>query len=147
MEPTRQQADTLIRNHVIGSSVIGLFPFPLIDIALLSGAQLYMLRRLSELYEVDFSSELGRSFVATLIASVTPMTTASSIVKWVPLVGWLTAGLFSGASTYAVGKVFVQHFESGGTFLTFDPEKVREYYRQQFSQGTEVVRDLRRVKP
>ena len=31
-------------------------------------------------------------------------------------------------AAYAVGKVFIQHFASGGTFLTFDPEKVRAHY-------------------
>ena len=41
----------------------------------------------------------------------------------------------AGASTYAVGKVFVQHFESGGTFLNFDPEDVRDYYAEQFEKG------------
>ena len=27
-----------------------------------------------------------------------------------------------------MGKVFIQHFESGGTFLDFDPDKVRSYF-------------------
>ncbi|MCI5165392.1 MAG: GTPase, partial [Candidatus Electrothrix sp. GM3_4] len=39
------------------------------------------------------------------------------------------------AVTYAVGKVFHQHFASGGTFLTFDPDKVREYYAQMLKEG------------
>jgi hypothetical protein len=38
-----------------------------------------------------------------------------------------------------MGKVFIQHFESGGTFLTFDPQQVRDYYAQQFEKGKEEV--------
>jgi len=33
---------------------------------------------------------------------------------------------FSGAYAWALGKVFIQHFQSGGTFLDFDAEKVKE---------------------
>ena len=47
--------------------------------------------------------------------------------------------LTSGASTWALGKVFIQHFESGGTFLDFNPEKVREYYKVQFEEGRKMA--------
>ncbi len=61
-----------------------------------------------------------------------------------PLVGWAAAllgtSLFCGASTYAVGKVFIQHFESGCTFLSFDPRQVRDYYAQQYKKGKQEVR-------
>ena len=51
------------------------------------------------------------------------------------VVGGLSTPLLAGAATYAVGKVFIQHFESGGTLLDFEPAKVREYFRQEFSVG------------
>lgn len=45
----------------------------------------------------------------------------------------------SGAITYAIGQVFIQHFESGGTFLDFDPKKVKEYFMEQFEEGNKTV--------
>ena len=45
-------------------------------------------------------------------------------------------------STWALGKVFIQHFESGGTFLDFDPEEVKEYFKAQFEEGREVAATL-----
>jgi hypothetical protein len=45
----------------------------------------------------------------------------------------------SAAFTYAVGKVFLQHFASGGTFLDFDPKTVREYFAKMFDEGKLVV--------
>jgi hypothetical protein len=64
----------------------------------------------------------------------------------VPIIGQ-GAGAFSmaalcGGTTYAIGKVFIQHFESGGTFLTFDPKKVSEYFKSQFKVGSKLA-----VKP
>ena len=51
----------------------------------------------------------------------------------------VTVPIFAGASTYAVGKVFHQHFASGGTFLDFDAEKTRGYFSQLFEQGKKVA--------
>ena len=51
--------------------------------------------------------------------------------------------LIAGASTYAVGKVFYRHFASGGTFLTFDPEKARAYYEEMFQKGKDVVKGMK----
>ncbi|MNC99258.1 hypothetical protein D3C83_174830 [compost metagenome] len=41
----------------------------------------------------------------------------------------------AGASTYATGRVFVDHFESGGTFDNFDPETARGDYAQQLDKA------------
>jgi hypothetical protein len=56
--------------------------------------------------------------------------------------------LLGGASTYAVGRVFIQHFESGGTLLTFDPAKVRDYYTHQLDTGHKrIAESFAGVKP
>lgn len=52
--------------------------------------------------------------------------------------------VFSGSATYAIYKVFVQHFESGGTFLDLDPAKVKVYFSEHFAKGKKVVEGLRK---
>jgi hypothetical protein len=42
-------------------------------------------------------------------------------------------------ATYAIGKVFVKHFESGGTLLNFNVDKVKDYYNEQFKKGEKVA--------
>jgi len=49
----------------------------------------------------------------------------------------------AGAVTYAVGKVFHQHFASGGTFLSFDPDKVRDYYAEMLREGKTVAANMK----
>ena len=39
------------------------------------------------------------------------------------------------AMTQAVGKAFIMHFESGGTFLDFSPAKMRTYYDEHFTSA------------
>jgi hypothetical protein len=53
----------------------------------------------------------------------------------VPVLGTIASGfvmpaLAAGAS-YAIGKAFIQHFESGGTLLDFNPPDYREFIKQQ----------------
>jgi hypothetical protein len=76
---------------------------------------------------------------------------AASLAKAVPFfgstLGYLTLPLLGGASTYAVGRVFLQHFESGGTFLTFDPEQVRDYFAEQFEAGKLMVAKQKQRDP
>ena len=54
------------------------------------------------------------------------------MLKGLPVVGTalgiVAVPAFASGLTWAIGKVFVQHFASGGTFLDFDPDKVRAYF-------------------
>lgn len=141
------QAETLIKKYLAGAVGVGLVPLPLVDMAALAGLQLKLLHSLARLYGVEFSGQLGKSAVAALLGGGIPVSLATqlgSLAKGLPIYGWAVGAfgtaLFGGASTYAIGKVFVQHFESGNTFLNFDPQQVKAYYAQQFEQGREEVR-------
>ena len=128
------KAKAVIHKHVIAAAAAGAVPIPGVDLALLTGAQLNMVRRLAQIYGVEFKPERGRALVVAFVGSIAPLASAS-VVKAIPLLGTLVGGVswlaLAGASTYAVGKVFIQHFESGGTLLTLDSEKVMDYYREQ----------------
>ncbi len=61
----------------------------------------------------------------------------------VPVIGTV-AGMFAtpalaAATTYAVGTVFVQHLESGGTLLTFDAKKMKSHFEQALRKGEKVA--------
>ncbi|WP_158300789.1 YcjF family protein [Chromobacterium sp. ATCC 53434] len=136
------EALALMRSYMPWAAGAGLVPVPLLDMAVIAGVQLKFLARLSALYQVPFSENQAKSIIAALLGSVVPAslaTTVFSLLKGIPLLGFaasfLTLPALGAASTYALGKVFIQHFESGGTFLNFDPQKVRSYYQEQFEQA------------
>jgi len=54
--------------------------------------------------------------------------------------------ILGGATSYAIGSMFVQHFESGGTLLDFDPKKMREYFASKLAEGKEVAAKLKPTK-
>lgn len=143
-----QAAEALVRKNVYISAGVGVLPIPFLDLAALTGIQLNMLYQLSKIYEVPFNREVTKSIIGTLVGgSGAAILTrpAWSLLKSIPMVGWAVGGftlsILGGASTYALGKVFIQHFESGGTFLTFDPQAVRAHYVKLQEEGRKVAAD------
>jgi uncharacterized protein (DUF697 family) len=146
-ETKTDKTNSIVRNYMLGALAVGLIPLPFVDLVALSGIQLKMLHSLARLYDVEFSEQLGKSMIASLLGGGIPISFSSnlaSLVKSIPFYGLVTGmisvSLFGGASTYAIGQVFIQHFESGGTFLNFDPQQVRDYYAKQFKEGKEQVK-------
>ncbi|MGR0188473.1 YcjF family protein [Azospirillum aestuarii] len=145
---TEAQAAEIIRKHVLLSAAAGVIPLNFVDTAALAVVQLRLLKELSELHGIDFRGDIGRSAVGTLFATVAPTALAGGLLgsmafnmalRSVPVIGTVTRlatqPAFNSAFTYALGKVFQQHFASGGTFLTFQPEKVKTYFREKFEEA------------
>lgn len=141
-EERDQVASKLVDRFSLWSGAAGLIPIPLVDMAAVGGVQLQMLRRLSEIYGVPFSENRGKSIIASLAGAVIPASTATttavgvgSLVKSLPgvgtAIGALTMPVFSAGATYVIGKVFIQHFASGGTLLDFNPPDYREFIKVQ----------------
>lgn len=144
------KAHGIVRNYIYASMGIGLIPIPVVDFAAISLTQLKMLRELARHYDVNFSKDIGKSIIASLVGGVLPAPlglSLASLTKAVPIIGPLVGStgvsLFAGASTYALSRVFIQHFEAGGTFLNFDPEVVREYFANEFKKGKEAVKEMK----
>jgi len=137
-EQRDQAASKLVDRFSIWSGVAGLVPVPVVDVLCVGGLQLQMLRRLSQIYDVEFSENRGKALIAALAGCMIPATSgmgAASALKAIPLVNILAAGfvmpVLSAGATYAIGKAFVQHFESGGTLLDFNPPDYREFVKAQ----------------
>jgi len=135
-------AHKLVNRYMYWSMGAGLIPVPWLDVGALAGVQLKMLHRLSQHYEVEFSKNRGKSIIAALAGTITADSLRrgvfTSFIKSIPLigvVGVLSMPIYAGATTYAIGKVFIQHFESGGTFLDFDTKKVKDHFGKLFEEG------------
>lgn len=143
-----KHAETIIRNHVIWSLGAGFIPVVAADVLAVSALQLDMIRQLCRVYDVNFSETQGKAIVTSLTSSTIARLSATSVAKLIPVVGSVIGGVtnsvFAGASTYALGEVFKKHFESGGTILDFDPERLRKMYREKFEKGKRVARQLRK---
>lgn len=153
-EGREKRLEKLSKNHVLASMGVGLIPLPLVDMVALTGIQLDMIRKISAEYDIPFRQDLGKSIISSLMGGFLPVTLGcaiASMIKFIPLIGQTTGAVtmpvVSGAATYAIYKVFVQHFESGGTFLNLDPSKVKSYFSEQFAKGKKFAMDLKTKEP
>ncbi|MBF0255214.1 MAG: DUF697 domain-containing protein [Gammaproteobacteria bacterium] len=138
----RMEASSTVQTYMGWSAGASLLPIPAVDLAAVTLLQLKMVADLASIYQVPFSRNLVKTIIAALLGSALPMTLArgvSSLVKSIPgvgtAVGMLGGPAFTTASTYAIGRVFIQHFEAGGNILNFDPEAMRDYFKKEFDSG------------
>jgi uncharacterized protein (DUF697 family) len=139
----QERAEKIVRSHTLWAAGMGLIPVPGLDVAGVAGAQYTMIGELAKLYGLNFSNERIRALAASLLGGGLPslLTTGgvASVFKVVPVVGTLLGAAvmpaLSAAATLALGRVFVQHFEAGGTLLDFKPEKMRSYFRDEFEKA------------
>jgi uncharacterized protein (DUF697 family) len=121
-------ANLVVDKYAKWSFGVGFIPIPAVDLVALLGTQMKMLHEVAQVYGYSYSSNKIRSTVGALLSAALPQsaTNASvgSFIKSIPIFGGLVGAFVMptacAAATYALGIVFIKHFESGGTFLDVD---------------------------
>ena len=132
------KALAIVRCYTLCSAGVGVVPVPLLDMVAMLTLQMLMVRKLAKLYDIPYAEQRSKAAVAGLIGGLNAGYLGGGALKMIPLFGifsFAAMPTLNAAISYAVGKVFIQHFESGGTFLDFDPKKVRAYFEDQFREG------------
>jgi uncharacterized protein (DUF697 family) len=136
------KAAQIVRSHMFGSVAAGILPIPLLDAGILAAIHLRMVHKLADLYEVEYSEQRANAIIGSLVG-VSITATAVSMLRMIPGFGQALLGVgaltLPPASTYALGQVFIKHFESGGTFMTFDTKRAKEDYDEKIEDGKRVV--------
>jgi uncharacterized protein (DUF697 family) len=139
------QARELVNHHLGLSLGAGMIPIPIVDVVAISGIQLKLITDLSRLYEVPFTRHRAQAIVFSLFAGVGSFSLATGVVgsllKTLPgagsLLGAATLPVTATALTYAVGLVFIEHFETGGTLLDFDTTAAKQKFEALVAEGRE----------
>ena len=142
------EAQNIVETNIIVSMASGLVPIPLFDIISLTNIQFHMIQTLAEHYEIP-ADNINKSLITSLISGSLPVISIlglGSFMKSIPGIGSLagsgSVAIISGAVAYAVGQVFIRHFEQGGTLEDFNPDSAKEYFSEQFKAGKLIARDL-----
>lgn len=145
-DPRDAEAAKIVQNHVIWALSAGMIPLPVADIAAVTAVQMDALKQLATLYGVTYTDDHGKRFVTALSGSAIARVGASA-VKAIPGVGTILGGIsmsaMSGASTYAVCQVAINHFKSNGNFLNVPIEKAKGLYQELLAKGKQVVQDAK----
>jgi uncharacterized protein (DUF697 family) len=118
----RTQAYAIVERHATYSAAGGIIPVPIVNVASVTAIIVRMVRRLSSLYGVPFERDRARAIVVALAGGTMPTglaaVTTSTLYYFVPgsaIIGLAVASVAAVACTRNIGRVFVEHFESGAT--------------------------------
>jgi uncharacterized protein (DUF697 family) len=126
----RARARAIVERHATYSAVGGILPLPIVSVAGITTIIVRMVKMLSNLYGVPFERDRARAIVAGLVGGATPTgfaTVATSTLFFaVPsgaLIGSVVSAVTAIACTRSIGRVFIEHFESGATLNDFRAPK------------------------
>ncbi|MSQ53154.1 MAG: DUF697 domain-containing protein [Betaproteobacteria bacterium] len=145
--PHEAPALALVKSYLPWAMGAAVMPFPGIDLAMINGVQVRLLARLCEEYGLPFKEKAAWSIASALMATVAQNTTSGGFVfllKFIPgfgtALGMAALPPIAAASTFALGRAFIEHFEAGGGFLDVDTEKVRIRFQEEFENARWSVR-------
>lgn len=133
----------VISTAVKWSAAAAIVPVPVVDLLALTAVQVRMVRDIAKIYGVDWESETLKGVISALLGTLSSAAISGSLlgsaIKVVPVGGTImgSVGLaaFSSAATFAIGKIFVRHFEKGGTVSSFSAEAVEADLKKEFASA------------
>ncbi len=138
-------AGDIIHNHVIYAMTAGAIPVPLADFVAITAIQNDMIRQIAGEFGVPGDCNQGKTLASSIIGTSLAKIGASA-VKAIPGIGTVTGiaaqVVLAGASTWALGRVFQEHFREKRSFTDFDLGSLKKQYRSLLNKGKEVARDL-----
>lgn len=142
------QAIATVNSYSKIAAGVGLLPGGLLNFAGILAVQVTMVWKIANQFGRTEGKDRIRGSILSLIGSLIPGGIGHSAAAAIAAIPALIAGtvvyfvvtpVLAYAMTQAVGKVFIMHFESGGTLLTFDPKAFANYFMNEFKKAGGVV--------
>lgn len=137
------RSELIVDRYATIAGAAAVIPIPWFDLVAIGGIQMKMVAELSARYGVPFNQEIVKSAIAGLLGSIAATRLAyefgRTVLKTVPVIGVFGAALampaFAYGVTWAIGKVFVKHYEAGGTLQNFDVAKMKPHFESEVDQA------------
>lgn len=141
-------ADQTVTNWSQWASVAGFVTIPVVDLVAVGGLQIKMIADLCSVYNVPFKKSAVKAVLSALVTSsatsFTGATLSASLAKYIPYVGTsvalVTQPSIAYATTYALGAVFIKHFEAEGSLNSFSMEKLKSFYETEYKRAKGMFR-------
>lgn len=142
----KEKVEKTINNSVYASMGIGVLLLPVVSLASVTAIQLNMVRGLAKLYGVEFKENMAKKIITAVVGAGAPVL-ATGPVEWlvlgIPVFGtalaFATMPALNGLSTYAVGRMFVTHFERGGNFISANADSMKEDFKTAYQNSREKL--------
>jgi len=130
------------------AATAGFIPLTMLGTVAISGIQIKMISEICKVYDVPFKKEAVLAIISGLVGGSLSVNLSSAlsqdVIKNIPYIGTalvvVTQPAFSYASTYALGLVFIDHFESKGTLLDLTVEKVKGNFVNEYDKAKHFLK-------
>ncbi|MDR2579144.1 MAG: YcjF family protein [Chitinispirillales bacterium] len=142
------EVEKALRKSVYSVMGIGVLPLPFIGAAATTTANLLLVRKLAKLYGIEFKEGAAKNIIVSVTGAAAGAIAApvlATAIIGVPLVGFpLAVGsqtITYGMTTYAIGRMFISHFERGGGFIGANIDAMKEDFSTAFKSSREWMGD------
>lgn len=144
----QEDAERVVEKYVAISAGIGLVPIPLVDQIGVAALLSTMINNIGEIYEVDIVKYRVKLIIIAVLGGAHThwiskylIGTLVGLIPGANIIGSLVAKpVLAGAITYAIGKLFIKHFENGGWLENFDIEKAKDEFPSVFAEGQQLMK-------
>lgn len=146
----------IVSRHSKIAAAVGLLPGGFLNFVAVLAVQAPMVWRIARAFGQKATKEQIRGVLVSLFTSVIPGLVGHGTglaIASLPaavagtVVYFVATPILAYALTRAVGNVFIMHFESGGTLLTFDPKAFTEYFVSEFKKAGGTLRKANEPAP
>ncbi len=120
------KANAIVERYSNVSALGGVIPVPLLNVAGVTTIIVRMVKQLCKLYGVPYEPGRARALVVGVAGGAVPTTAStiatSTLIFFVPgvnLLGLAVSSVTASVCTRAIGRRFVEHFETGANLLDF----------------------------
>jgi uncharacterized protein (DUF697 family) len=134
-----QHAQPHILAYALAATTVAAVPLPMADLPIVSALQVKMLHTIAALYRQPLGVKTFLELASTLGLGFLLRQSARSLLKFIPGFGSAVAGLYAGATTYALGCALCFYYQ-----VVFDghlphPEQLQAFYHQKLAEGVKLL--------
>lgn len=128
--------------HIIGYALLnmGIGAVPFVGLPLAVGIQAKLFHSIASIYGLNLTRRLYTEFTTLFGASVGVGLLGRELLSFVPVYGWAMAGAYSGAMTYALGKVFCVYLYGVKRGALPDHAMLKQTYDEAFSHARQLLK-------
>ncbi|MBA3949517.1 MAG: DUF697 domain-containing protein, partial [Acidobacteria bacterium] len=129
-------ARAILSRYVAGGAAASAIPLPFVDLAAVGAVHVMMVRAIAAEYGLPFDRVAIKAAIAAVAGGAVShwmgRAVGRSALKALPGIGAFAAAavpVSTGATTYALGRIVIAHFESGGSLADLDAEAAARHTR------------------
>lgn len=131
--------------HIIAYSVAaggsGVIPIPFVGLPITAAIQAKMFQAIASIYNQELSRRLIGEISSALGMGVLSGLGGRELVKLVPVFGSAVSGLYTAATTYALGWTLCKYFSLAQDGDLPDAQTIQNIYKERLKEGRELLKN------